>query len=76
MINLADQEHRYTRSTDAAKGKRPEILETTREVSHEYSKTIRVSDGGVYEVVAVKDKYCSFSSQHYAGRPGQKLLTN
>ena len=66
----------YTRSTSPLKGKKPEVLETKNEISHEYSKTIRASDEGVYEVVSIRDKYCAFSTQKVQGKSGQKLLTN
>lgn len=69
-------EIRYTRSMNTAKGKKPEVLETKTETSHEYTKTIRAFDEGIYEVVAIKDKYCSFSTQQTAGGPSQKMLTN
>ena len=66
----------YTRSTTPPKGKKPEVLETKNEISHEYSKTIRASDEGMYEVVSIRDKYCAFSIQKVPGKSGQKLLTN
>lgn len=66
----------YTRSTTPPKGKKPEVLETKNEISHEYSKTIRASDEGMYEVVSIRDKYCAFSKQKASGSSGQKLLTN
>lgn len=66
----------YTRSTSPSKGKKPEVLETKNEISYEYSKTIRASDEGVYEVVSIRDKYCAFSTQKVQGASGQKLLTN
>ena len=66
---------RYTRSTNAAKGKKSVVLETKNEVSQDYTMTILASDEGVYEVVSIKDKYCAFSSQKVQGTAGQKLLT-
>ena len=66
----------YTRSTSPSKGKWSEVLETKNEISYEYSKTIRASDEGVYEVVSIRDKYCAFSTQKGQGTSGQKLLTN
>ena len=67
-------EFTYTRSTNARKGLKSQVLETRREVSHEYSMTIQSSQEGTYEVVAIKDKYCSFSTQKAEGGSGQKLL--
>ena len=64
----------YTRSTNAQKGKRSVIIETKQETSYEYSKTIRASDEGTYEVVAIRDKFCAFSTQRAPGKTGQKLL--
>lgn len=66
----------YTRSTTPPKGKRQEVLETKNEISHEYSKTIRASDEGMYEVVSIRDRYCAFSKQKAPESSGQKLLTN
>ena len=67
-------EFTYTRSTNARRGHKSEVLETRHEVSHDYSKTIQSSLEGTYEVVAIKDKFCSFSTQkEQAG--GQKYLT-
>lgn len=68
-------EFTYTRSTNARKGQRSRVLETRREVSHEHSKTVMSSQEGTYEVVAIKDKFCSFSTQKADNtRGGQKLL--
>lgn len=66
----------YTRSTTPPKGKKQEVLETKNEISHEYSKTIRASDEGMYEVVSIRDRYCAFSRQKAPNSSGQKLLTN
>ena len=66
----------YTRSTSPARGQKPEVLETKNEISHEFSKTIRASDEGVYEVVSIRDRYCSFATQKAPGKPDQKLLMN
>lgn len=67
-------EFTYTRSTNARKGHKSEVLETRHEVSYEYSKTVQSSLEGTYEVVAIKDKFCSFSTQKETGA-GQKYLT-
>jgi nucleoporin POM152 len=67
-------EFTYTRSTNARKGQKSKILETRHEVSYEHSKTIQSSQEGTYEVVAIKDKFCSFSTQKADTRGGQKLL--
>jgi nucleoporin POM152 len=67
-------EFTYTRSTNAKKGQKSHVLETRREVSHEYSKTIQSSQEGTYEVVAIKDKYCAFSTQKVEAKGVQKLL--
>lgn len=56
-------EFTYTRSTNAQKGQKSTILETRHDVSHEHSKIIKASQEGTYEVVAIKDKFCSFSTQ-------------
>ena len=76
LLNYADKAASYTRSTTPPKGKKQEVLETKNEISYEYSKTIRASDEGVYEVVAIRDRYCAFSKQRASDNSGQKLLTN
>lgn len=52
------------------------MLETRHDKSFEFSKAIRASDEGTYEVVAIKDKFCAFSLQKGQGGSGQKMLTN
>lgn len=56
-------EFTYTRSTNARKGQKSHVLETRHDVSDEFSKVIRASQEGTYEVVAIKDRYCAFSTQ-------------
>ncbi|EHL02477.1 putative nucleoporin-like protein [Glarea lozoyensis 74030] len=68
-------EFTYTRSTNVRKGQRSQVLETRRDVSDEFSKTVVSSLEGTYEVVAIKDRYCSFSTQGgEGGGKGHKLL--
>jgi nucleoporin POM152 len=67
-------EFTYTRSTNAKRGQKSTVLETRHDISYEHSKTIQSSQEGTYEVVAIKDKYCSFSTQPADGTRGQKLL--
>ncbi|SPQ25842.1 03f92610-e006-40c8-a778-cec5b561b5ff [Thermothielavioides terrestris] len=73
-------EFTYTRSTNARKGQRSQVLETRHDVSHEHSKIIRANQEGTYEVVAIKDKYCAFSTQGAeagkkdAGGKAQKVI--
>ncbi|PYI26557.1 nuclear envelope pore membrane protein [Aspergillus indologenus CBS 114.80] len=62
-------EFTYVRSSNARKGKKSEILDVKHDISHEHTKIIKTSDEGTYEVVAIKDKYCSFSSQIPVGKP-------
>ncbi|KAM5486142.1 hypothetical protein MaudMau93_005216 [Microsporum audouinii] len=57
-------EFTYTRSTNDGKGKKRVVLDTKNDISHEHTKTIKASDEGTYEVVAIKDRYCSFSTQN------------
>jgi hypothetical protein len=72
---FANGTHSYTRTENAKKGKKPAVLETRNDKSYEFSKSIRASDEGTYEAVAIKDKYCAFSLQKGVGRDGkQKLL--
>ncbi|KAK0724799.1 hypothetical protein B0H67DRAFT_598285 [Lasiosphaeris hirsuta] len=56
-------EFTYTRSTNARKGQKSQVLETRHDVSTEHSKVVRASQEGTYEVVAIKDLYCAFSTQ-------------
>jgi nucleoporin POM152 len=65
--------HSYVRSSIPRKGKKPEVMDIKHDISYEHKKTIKTSDEGTYEVVAIKDKFCSFSSQAQVGKP-QKLL--
>ncbi|KAL2134601.1 hypothetical protein VTI74DRAFT_11343 [Chaetomium olivicolor] len=67
-------EFTYTRSTNARKGQKSQVLETRHDVSHEHSKVIRASLEGTYEVVAIKDKYCAFSTQGAADAGNVKKL--
>ncbi|KAL8837370.1 MAG: hypothetical protein Q9170_002541 [Blastenia crenularia] len=62
-------------TSNPPKGKRPHVLDTKSDISHEYTKTVLASDEGIYEVVAIKDRFCSFSTQKVYGKSGQKLLT-
>ena len=68
-------EFTYTRSTNAAKGKRSQVLETRHDVSYEHTKSVRASEEGTYEVVSIRDQFCGVSTQGVQGRPGQKVLT-
>ncbi|KAK9415913.1 hypothetical protein SUNI508_10042 [Seiridium unicorne] len=71
-------EFTYTRSTNAKKGQKSHVLETRHDVSYENTKTITASLEGTYEVVAIKDKFCAFSTLNTEGKnkgSGQKMLT-
>lgn len=59
-------EFTYTRSTNARKGQRVQVLETRHDISYEHRKVVRASQEGTYEVVAIKDKFCAFSTQRGA----------
>jgi nucleoporin POM152 len=67
-------EFTYTRSTNAKKGHKSQVLETRHDISYEHSKIIQASQEGTYEVVAIKDNFCAFSTQRVEGKGGQKLL--
>ncbi|KZF18884.1 hypothetical protein L228DRAFT_251752 [Xylona heveae TC161] len=67
-------EFTYTRSTNAVKGRKSQVLETKHDISYEHTKVIRASEEGTYEVIAIKDRFCAFSTQRAEGRTGQKLL--
>jgi len=75
-------EFTYTRSENVPKGrgsKSPRILETRHDTSNEFSKMIRASDEGIYEVVSIKDRFCSYTKPSHktagAGAGAHKLLT-
>ncbi|KAF2444077.1 hypothetical protein P171DRAFT_388522 [Karstenula rhodostoma CBS 690.94] len=69
-------EFTYTRSTNAARGKKSRVLEIKTEVSHEKEMFVPVQEEGTYEVVSIKDRWCGFAKQveGVEGRGGQKLL--
>jgi nucleoporin POM152 len=69
-------EFTYTRSENVKKGRLGRVLETRNDRSQDFSKTIRASDEGTYEVVAIKDRYCAYArdSQWQKGGKAQKLL--
>jgi len=71
-------EFTYTRSTNAARGKKSKVLEIRTEVSHEKEMFIPVQEEGTYEVVSIKDRWCGFAKQVEGldNRSGQKLLKN
>lgn len=56
-------EFTYTRSSNARKGQKSVVLETRHDVSYDHNKVVKASQEGTYEVVAIKDRYCSFSTQ-------------
>ncbi|KAL8243931.1 hypothetical protein R6Q59_010189 [Mikania micrantha] len=57
-------EFTYTRSENAKRGdkKKPVVLETRHDTSAEFTKTIRASEEGTYEVIAIKDRFCAYSA--------------
>lgn len=72
-------EFTYTRSENAKslKGRAPKVLETKHDSSRDFIKIVRASDEGTYEVVSIKDMYCSYAAPGLAkteGRKGQKKL--
>ncbi|KAF2466491.1 uncharacterized protein BDR25DRAFT_268409 [Lindgomyces ingoldianus] len=73
-------EFTYTRSTNAQRGRKSKVLEIRTEVSHEHHMGIPVQEEGTYEVVSIKDRWCSFTKvvegvDGKVGTGGQKLLT-
>ncbi|KAJ9611604.1 hypothetical protein H2200_004788 [Cladophialophora chaetospira] len=71
-------EFTYTRSENPARGKKgskPRLLETRHDTSDAFSKMIRASDEGIYEVVSIKDRFCSYTKpSHKASGSGGGLL--
>ncbi|KAI1438141.1 hypothetical protein GGR50DRAFT_691610 [Xylaria sp. CBS 124048] len=69
-------EFTYTRSTNAKKGQKSQVIETRHEVSEGYSKVVMASLEGTYQVVSIKDKYCSYSTGPIDEKDkGQQKLT-
>jgi nucleoporin POM152 len=71
-------EFTYTRSSNEKKGQRSQVLETRHEVSEKHKMSVRTGMEGTYEVVAIKDRWCSYSTGSGRGdgkgKEGQKLL--
>jgi nucleoporin POM152 len=70
-------EFTYTRSTNEQKGRKSKVLEIRTEISHEHRMSIPVQEEGTYEVVSIKDRWCSFAKQVEgieAAKGSQKLL--
>ncbi|TGJ78565.1 hypothetical protein E0Z10_g10199 [Xylaria hypoxylon] len=68
-------EFTYTRSTNAKKGQKSQVIETRHEVSEGYSKVVMASLEGTYQVVAIRDKYCAYSTANLEGKTkGQQKL--
>jgi nucleoporin POM152 len=67
-------EFTWTRSSNAKKGQKSVVLETRHDVSYDNEMTVRANQEGTYEVVAIKDKYCSFSTMQEGPKEGQKLV--
>ncbi|KAI1082593.1 hypothetical protein F5B20DRAFT_578263 [Whalleya microplaca] len=56
-------EFTYTRSSNVrTKGQKSTVLETRHDVSEEHAKVVTASLEGTYEVVAIKDSHCAFST--------------
>ncbi|KAK4542387.1 hypothetical protein LTR36_006844 [Oleoguttula mirabilis] len=53
----------YTRSSNTEKGgkKKGVVLDMRHETSEEHTLRIRASEGGTYEVVAIRDRYCAYT---------------
>lgn len=69
-------EFTYTRSTNAVRGKKSKVLETRTETSHTHHLQIPVQEEGTYEVVSIKDRWCSFAKEGAGdAKKGQKMLT-
>lgn len=69
----------YTRAENARHkgGREGKVLETRTLTSNEHSLSLAASEEGTYEVVAVRDLYCSFAKQGHEAlraKAGQKLL--
>lgn len=74
-------EFTYTRSSNTEKGgkKKGVVLDMKSEISEEYSMRVKANEEGTYEVVAIKDRYCSYVKpgvQLPGKRESRKLLQN
>ncbi|KXL47033.1 hypothetical protein M433DRAFT_149286 [Acidomyces richmondensis BFW] len=71
-------EFTYTRSSNTEKGgkKKGVILDMRHEVSQQHSMRIRATEEGTYEVVAIRDRYCSYAKPgiDVNRKKSQKLL--
>lgn len=71
-------EFTWTRSANVdRKGKGGQVLDMRSEVSEEYAMSVMASEEGTYEVVAIKDRFCSYSKpgHEFGGKgKGQKRL--
>lgn len=56
-------EFTYTRSSNTDKGGRKKgvVLDMRHEVSDDYKMSVRANEEGTYEVVAIRDRYCSYA---------------
>jgi nucleoporin POM152 len=69
-------EFTYTRSTNAVRGRKSKVLEVKTERSEGHHLKIAVQDEGTYEVVSIKDRWCSFAREGLdVKKGGQKMLT-
>lgn len=64
----------YTRSTNAKKGQRSQVLETRSDISYEFSKVVKASQEGTYEVISIRDQHCSFQTAQVHAEMNDKLL--
>lgn len=68
-------EFTYTRSTNAARGRKSKVLEVKTERSEGHHLSIPVQEEGTYEVVSIKDRWCSFATEGANVKSSQKKLT-
>lgn len=73
-------EFTYTRSSNTEKNgkKLGKVLDMHSEISEGYSLKIRAHEEGTYEVVSIKDRYCSYSKPglEVEGKGARKKLTH
>lgn len=67
-------EFTYTRSTNAARGRKSKLLEVKTERSEGHHLSIPVQEEGTYEVVSIKDRWCSFAREGADVKSSQKKL--
>jgi nucleoporin POM152 len=68
-------EFTYTRSETARGGRKAKVLETKTDRTDEFKVRLRTSEEGTYEVISIRDRWCSVSKTGAADKQSDRLLT-